>query len=104
MPAFKVGESHKTREAVIEVTVTADAPLRVGSHIFQLVVTDDAGNESLPARVTVVVRDTERPTAVIKGPRSVGQSESFKLSGEDSSDVAPGKIVSYIWTLVEAPQ
>ena len=110
MATFKPGETLKTEEAVIEVTVSPDEPLPVGLHIFQLVVVDDPGRLRLvarvePARVEVNIRDTQRPTAVITAkPAQPELGQSFVLSGERSSDIAPGRITTYLWTLLEAPQ
>lgn len=104
MPVFKPNQPVETDQPVIVVEVDPNAPLAVGVHTFQLVVTDDAGNASQPAQVQIVVRDLDAPTAVIDGPtRGVGFNREFKLSGERSSDPAPGRIVRYEWTLVEDP-
>jgi hypothetical protein len=48
---FVVGRPVETAEPV----VTVDAGLPVGRHIFTLVVEDDEGIESAPARVVVEV-------------------------------------------------
>lgn len=100
MAEFRIGEPVETGEAKVEVTVSQEVPIPVGTHTFQLVVVDDAGNESLPATVNVTVRDTQRPTAVINAPESVGYGRSFTLDGSRSSDLPPGKIVKYIWTML----
>ena len=50
---------------------------------------------------TVVVRDTQNPTAILKAPSQVEFGMSFLLDGRDSSDVPPGKVVKYIWTMME---
>lgn len=101
MPEFQPNTPIETDVPTIEVTVTATNPLRVGRHRFRLSVFDDSGNESLPDEVDVIVRDTERPTAVIAAPREVPFGQSFALSGERSSDVGGGQVVRYTWTLVE---
>lgn len=101
MAEFKPGAPVTTEEPVVEVTVSAELPLKPGRHQFQLVVEDDAGNVSLPDVVDVVVRDTIRPTAVLEAPKSVQPGQSFMLDGRRSSDVAPGKVVKYQWTLLE---
>jgi hypothetical protein len=68
---------------------------------FQLVVFDEQNNPSIPAFLEVTIRDTQLPTAVLDGPREgVEFGQSFSLSGERSSDVDPGKIVRYEWTMV----
>ncbi len=102
MAEFKPGEALTTEEAVIEVTQTTDNPtLTPGRHSFQLIVEDDAGNVSLPDVVEVIVRDTIRPTAVLDAPKTVQPGQSFFLNGKRSSDVAPGRVVRFEWTLLE---
>jgi hypothetical protein len=99
MAQFAIGQPITTEEAGIEVTLDEKTALPVGRHVFQLVVVDDAGNESKPAEVVVIVRDDQAPTAVIKAPTQIGFGKSFKLDGSASADLPPGKIVKYIWTL-----
>jgi hypothetical protein len=101
MPQFAIGSPVETEEPVVEVTVETEQPLPTGRHVFQLVVVDDSGNESKPDQVEVIVRDSELPTAVLAAPKQVEFGTSFELNGEKSSDVPPGKVVRYIWTLVE---
>ena len=101
MAEFKPGTPVTTEEPVVEVTVSAELPLKPGRHRFQLIVEDDAGNVSLPDVVDVIVRDTIRPTAVLEAPKSVQPGQSFMLDGRRSSDVPPGKVVKYEWTLLE---
>ena len=100
MPQFAPGQPIVTDSPTVEVTVARDKPLAAGQHRFQLVVTDDAGNVSAPAVVEVVIRDTQKPTAVLDAPRQVEVGQSFQLSGSRSTDIAPGKIVRYQWTLL----
>ena len=100
MPEFKVGEDVKTDTPTVDVTPTAAEPLLPGVHVFQLVVVDDDDNASQPATVSVTVQDPG-PTAVIRAPRNVVFGNSFTLDGSQSSDVAGGKIVRYVWTLVQ---
>lgn len=97
MATFVTGVPVSTTDPRIEVTVSPADALPVGRHRFQLIVTDDAGNESAPAVVDVVVIDDKKPTAVIEAPSTVPFGTSFTLSGARSSDVAPGKIVQYRW-------
>lgn len=100
MPEFRSGQPVQTDVADIDVSVSQAAPLPVGKHRFELVVSDDSGNQSEPAVHEVIVRDATRPTAVIDGPRVVDFGKSFQLSGRRSSDPAPGRIVTYRWTLL----
>src|ERR1700759_3634342 len=99
MSDFVIGTPVETADPGVEVTVSANNPLPAGKHVFSLVVVDDSGNQSAPDEVTIVVRDDVAPTAVIKAPAQVSLGQSFKLDGSGSSDVAPGKVVKYIWTL-----
>ncbi len=109
MAEFKLNTPVVQKDPVVKVDVTATAPLPLGANRFRLVVVDDAGNESDPTFLDVVVRDTQKPTAVLDmvnadGKRIdpvVARGESFILSGARSSDVAPGKVVEYRFTLVD---
>jgi hypothetical protein len=101
MAEFNPGEAIETREPTIEVTLSRERPLRVGRHRFQLIVVDDSGNESEPDSVDVIVIDNERPTAVLEGPGQVPFARSFNLSGRRSTDAGSGRIVRYLWTLMD---
>jgi hypothetical protein len=104
MAEFIINQPIETTDAKIEVTISPNAPLLVGVTRFQLVVIDDAGNASDPAITEVIIRDTERPTAVLDiVPQQVEAGKSFALVGDRSSDVAPGKVVKYVWTMVSIP-
>ena len=100
MAEFKINTPISTDQPVIEVTLTPDKPLSVGTHIFELVVEDDAGNQSAPDQLRVVIRDNLKPTAVLEGPRVVDLGTSFELSGRKSTDAGGGKVVKFIWKLV----
>ena len=97
MPDFTIGQPVTTDVPNVEVSVTPQRPLAPGRHVFQLVVTDDAGNASEPATVEVVVIGDARPTAVIDAPQRVAAGRSFELSGRRSADLPPGRIVRYTW-------
>ncbi len=101
MAIFNIGASVETTTPTIEVTVNSDSPLPIGRHKFQLVVVDDSGNSSLPDSVDIIVRDTINPTAILIAPTQVEAGQSFTLDGNKSSDVAPGKVVKYIWTQID---
>lgn len=82
--------------------------LTVGQHRFSLTVTDDSGNTSTPAIVTVIVADTNAPTAVLdlrneQGAQVInGRIEfgsGFILDGSRSTDIG-GSIESYTWEIV----
>jgi len=100
MPEFRAGQPVVTDTPEVEVTVAPNAPLPAGRHRFQLVVADDSGNSSDPSVVEVIVRDTQKPTAVLDAPREVELGRSFQLSGRRSSDIG-GRIVRYTWTRLD---
>jgi hypothetical protein len=99
----------KSAEPILEVMVDRAHPLGVGKHTFQLVVTDDSGNNSEPAFVSLIVLDTDRPTAVVDvlnavgsvvpPPARLGFGEKFTLSGRRSSDIG-GSVKTWTWTLL----
>ena len=99
----------ETTDATLTITMPDDK-LQVGSHTFQLEVKDDSGNVSAPAKVMLVVLDTQAPTAVITAHdeegrplenNRIGFGRSFMLNGKKSVDAGGGNIVSYTWRLVE---
>ena len=100
MAEFRAGQPVVTDTPEVEVTVAANAPLPAGRHRFQLVVQDDSGNSSDPSVTEVIVRDTQKPTAVLDAPREVELGRSFQLSGRRSSDIG-GRIVRYTWTRLD---
>lgn len=85
-----------TREPTFDVS-----PLPPGTHVMQLVVVDDAGNQSAPALASVQVTDGV-PTAVIDAPATVPFGQSFSVTGERSLDLE-GPIHEYQWTLDARP-
>lgn len=101
MAEFKPNVPFPSTNPVVEVTISAASPLKVGRHIFRLEVEDDTGNRSKPDNVVVFVADTEAPTAVLAAPKSVPFGQSFNISGERSFDAGGGKVVNWIFTLVD---
>jgi hypothetical protein len=102
MANFTIGTKVATTENFVDVTSLPSAPLPAGTHHFQLIVVDDAGNQSDPAVATVVIKDTTKPTAVLTiAPTQVDPGQTFRLDGSRSTDVAPGKVVQYIWTMLD---
>lgn len=100
----------KSDEPLLEVTASAATPLKPGKHVFQLVVVDDAGNDSAPAAVTIIIEDRERPTAVIdtldaRGGRIAEPEvrlpfgQAFRLTGDRSSDIG-GSVRVWNWELL----
>lgn len=84
--------------------------LSVGGHSFELQVEDDSGNVSSPTRVMVIVIDVNDPTAVLVARDDQGAllennripyGQTLMLDGRRSTDLGGGKIVKYLWTLVE---
>lgn len=90
-------------DAVLALEVDPAKPVRVGTYVFQLKVTDDSGNVSDPAQVRLQVFDEGKPTAVIDAPPRIPFGKGFTLSGERSQDIGGGKIVKYTWMLISAP-
>lgn len=89
-------------DSLLTIQVDANNPLQTGTYHFQLVVTDDAGNNSQPATVRIVVADDQAPTAVIDAPERVGFGKEFALSGKRSIDVG-GQLTKFVWTLIKTP-
>ena len=82
--------------------------LAVGQHRFSLTVEDDSGNHSQAAQITVIVVDTEAPTAVFDLQDAQGRTiadgriafgAGFILSGKRSVDVG-GTVSKFIWEVV----
>jgi len=101
----------KSEEKTLEVVMDAANALKVGKHVFQLIVVDDNNNLSAPATVTILVQDRERPTAVIdvitaRNERiatptvEIPFREQFVLTGDRSTDVG-GQVQTYLWTLLQ---
>ncbi len=110
MAIFKPNQPIVQADPMVKVEVSRANPLPVGPHRFQLVVVDDAGNPSEPTFLEVIVLAPTDPTAVLDlldgegGSRLKGEvpyGQPFVLSGARSSDVEPGKVVEYQFTLVE---
>lgn len=96
---LQINQPITAAEPTLVIKPSANQPLAVGAHTFQLEVEDNSGNRSAPARIRVVVLDDKAPTAVIDGPDRVPVGTAITLSGARSSDIG-GQIVRYIWTLV----
>ena len=113
MAKFVVGQTTevKSEEKTLEVVMDPANPLKIGKHVFQLVVVDDSNNPSAAATVTIVVVDRDRPTAVIEVINARNERipnptveipfrEQFQLTGEKSTDVG-GQVTTYVWTLLQ---
>jgi hypothetical protein len=109
MPVFKVNTPVIQADPVVKVDVTAAEALPLGLNRFSLVVVDDTGNASEPIILSVIVKDTDKPTAVLDMVEDSGRiveatvpfGTSFILSGARSSDKEPGKIKEYQFTLLD---
>ncbi len=97
----------KTSDPTLTITMP-DQKLPVGQHRFRLTVTDDSGNKSTPAVVSVIVADTAAPTAVLDLRDANGAQVTdgriefgagFILDGSRSVDIG-GSIASYTWEIV----
>ena len=84
-------------DSLLSITVDTQNPLRAGAYEFQLVVTDDSGNNSNPATVRIIIADDQAPTAVIDAPVRVSFAKDFALSGKRSLDIG-GKLSKFVWT------
>lgn len=111
MAEFKPNVPVIQTDPTVSVDPTTGSPLPAGKYRFQLVVIDDAGTQSDPAFLDVIIKDKLKPTAVLDmvnsdkvviNPASVTTGQSFLLSGARSSEVAPGQVVSYQFTLLPA--
>jgi hypothetical protein len=115
MATFIPGQSGEVRadEPVLDVVIGGgtNAVLRPGRHVFRLIVTDDSGNDSEPADVSIIVLDQARPTAIIDVITVTGEriarpaveipfGQRFTLTADRSSDVG-GVVRSFRWTLLQ---
>ncbi|MDT8760249.1 hypothetical protein MZO42_16230 [Sphingomonas psychrotolerans] len=107
MATFKPNVPVVQKDPVVSVDVTAANPIPVGKHTFILTVVDDSGNESDKVAIDVIVRDTDRPTAVLDLVDKSGNiittpvvspGASFILSAARSKD-ATGTIKEYRFTM-----
>jgi hypothetical protein len=113
MAQFTIGKDTevKSPDTTLSIVMDPTNPLKVGKHVFQLVVVDDSGNPSAPATVTIVVLDKSLPTAVIEVINAQNQristptveipfQQTFTLVGDKSTDVG-GVVKMYVWTLLQ---
>jgi hypothetical protein len=99
MALFQIGKAVETTTLTVSVDVAS--ALASGTHKFQLVVVDEKGTQSKPATFSVVIKDLNAPTAVLTAPAQVTHGQSFDLDGSKSSALAPDKIKTFIWTLLD---
>ena len=89
----------QTQDAKLQINLTPQQSLPPGKYTFELVVTDDSGNQSMPVQAQVTVRDTTRPVAVLTTPQFVDVGKAIVLDASKSSDIG-GKIDKYTWRLL----
>lgn len=77
----------------------ADLP---GDYVLSLVVTDEGGLTSAPSIVTVSSNNV-RPTAIAGEDVSAVVGSTVVVSGGDSFDADPGDMLTFSWTISEAP-
>src|SRR5437667_12163210 len=89
-----------------DATVTSDAsvtnPVDPGDHLFQLIVVDENGVESIPAEQKVTISpDDRKPQAVLTAmPAEVAFGQPFTLDGTESTPVPGREITSYKWIMM----
>ncbi|MGE0222013.1 MAG: hypothetical protein AB7F35_05045 [Acetobacteraceae bacterium] len=109
MAVFKPNQPVIQTDPMVKVEVSRDNPLPIGPNRFRLVVVDDDGKSSEPTFLEVIVLAPTDPTAVLDVVNEDGKriepqvpfGQTFILSGGRSSDVEPGKVVEYQFTLVD---
>jgi len=109
MPQFKTNQPVVQSDPVVKVEVSRTDQLPVGPNRFRLVVVDNEGNESEPTFLEVIVQAPQVPTAVLdmvddnqrRIDPVVPAGRGFTLSGARSTDVPPGKVVEWRFTLVD---
>jgi hypothetical protein len=112
MPQIKssdlaIGQVFASTSPADKTFIITDDPtnhLRVGLHVFTLVVTDDSGNPSQAAQALVTVLDDQAPTAIVAQPQQrIPFGTDFTIDGSPSTDVGGGTVVKWEWTLVQRP-
>lgn len=93
------GKSVSAGDNTLNLKIDPAHFLPAGAHTFQLVVTDNNGNSSVPVTWTVNVIDA-RPTVKLTAPGQVELGKPFTLTAA-ATPVAPHQIASYVWTLTD---
>ncbi len=96
----------KTSDSKLNVEM-GDSPLGVGQHQFSLTVADTSGNQSTTVNLSLIVKDDQRPTAVLDvrdaqtgrliPNNTISFGSSFQLSAARSVDPGGGSIKTYEW-------
>ncbi len=109
MPQFRLNEPIIQPEPLVRVEIPRAEPLPIGANRFRLVVVDDDGVESEPTFLEVIIQAPAAPTAVLdvvddnqrRLDPVVPFGRGFILSGGRSTDVDPGRVVEWRFTLVD---
>ena len=97
-----VGASVVTSDATVTIDASVTNPVDPGDHLFQLIVVDENGVESIPAEQKVTVSpDDRKPQAVLTAmPAEVAFGQPFTLDGTQSTPVPGREITSYKWIMM----
>ena len=97
-----VGQPVNAADATVTIDASVANPVQAGVHVFQLVVVDDDGVESLASEQRVIVRpDDRKPTAVLTAsPAEVAFGQPFTLDGTGSTPVPGHQIKTFRFTMV----
>ena len=107
---FSSGKEIVSSSETLLINASADV-VPAGLQKYQLIVEDDSGNFSAPASISVIVTDTQAPTAVLDlndkdgnaiTGGNIDQGQDFILSGRYSSDTNGGSISQYHWRAINA--
>jgi hypothetical protein len=96
-----VGAPVVTADATVTVAASVTNPVDPGDHLFQLVVVDENGVESIPAEQKVTISpDDRKPQAVLMAMPAVAFGQPFTLDGTESTPVPGHQITSYKWIMM----
>ncbi len=97
-----VGAPVVTADATVTVDASVTNPVDPGDHVFQLIVVDENGLESIPAEQTVTISpDDRKPQAVLTAmPAEVAFGQPFTLDGTQSNPVPGHQITAYKWIMM----
>src|SRR5256886_6631627 len=81
-----VGAPVVTSDATVTIDASVTNPVDPGDHLFQLIVVDENGVESIPAEQRVTISpDDRKPQAVLTAmPAEVAFGQPFTLDGTES--------------------
>ena len=94
---LQANQTIETDTPTLAVTASPASPFNSGRYVVQLVVVDDAGDQSQPVLAELIVVDDVAPTAILDAPDRVAvTAPSITLSGDRSFDIG-GTIQEYEW-------